>query len=90
MSISKSRDVYLRWRNRFVLKLALYHFALVLLFDLLAIYAPTVFSSSIFADSAYTIGLVFALFIVVSVITSTFYYSYRITEKESKFLPGVR
>ena len=70
-----------------MVKLALSHFALVLLFDLLAIYAPSVFSSPLFGDSAYTIGLIFALFIVVSVIASTFYYSYRITEEESKFLP---
>ncbi len=88
MSESEAREIYLRWRNRFVIKLALYHFALVLIFDLLAIYAPTVFSAPIFADSAYTIGLVFALYIVASVIASTFYYSHRITIEESKFLPG--
>ena len=77
-------NTYLKWRSAFILKLALFHFALILMFDALCIYAPKVITASIVTDSAITVGVVFTLGIVLSVICATFYYSYRITQEEMK------
>ena len=69
-------------RKALVLKLALFHFALVLLFDVLGVYAPGIMTRSIGGDSVFTIGIVFALGIVLSVIGSAFYYSGRISQED--------
>ena len=82
----KSRENYLGWRSRFIVKLALFHFALVLGFDFLAIFAPSIITAPAWGDSVFTVGLVFALFIVLSVIFSTFYYAHRISKEESSIL----
>ena len=74
---------YSRWRKYFVLKLILFHFALILLFDSLAIFFPHIMTRSIGMDSVFTLGIVFALGIVTSVIFSTFYYTHRINQEET-------
>ena len=85
MNEGKARRVYLKWRSGFVLKLTLFHFALILLFDVLAIYSPGIMTTSIWKDSVFSIGVVYAFSIVLSVICFTFYYSYRINQEESAF-----
>ncbi len=85
MNDSEDFDKYLKWRSGFIIKLALFHFALILTFDTLCIYAPKVITASLIADSAITVGVAYALGIVVSVICATFYYSHRITQEEMKF-----
>ena len=42
-------------------------------------------TTSIWKDSVFSIGVVYAFSIVLSVICSTFYYSYRINQEESAF-----
>ena len=85
---NKSRENFLAWRSRFIIKLALFHFALVLGFDFLSIYAPSIITSPAWGESVFTLGLVFALFIVLSVILSTFYYAYRVSKEESSTISG--
>ncbi len=72
---------YIKWRNGFVVKLALFHFALVFIFDVLSVYFPSVMTAAAWKGSAFTIGVVYACGIVLSVILSTFYYSYRINQE---------
>lgn len=86
---SESYVSYLKWRTRFILKLALFHFSLIIVFDVLAIFAPSIFSRAAWQGSAFTIGIVYALAIVFSVIASTFYYSRRINQHESNFTKNV-
>jgi len=74
---------YLKWRRRFVLRLTLFHFALILLFDLAAVFLPGLMAGPIRDGSPFNFGLVFAIGIVFSVILSTFYYSHRINREES-------
>ena len=76
---------YLKRRKKFILKLALFHFALVFVFDALAIFEPTLFALPMWPGSAFNIGLIYAFVIIFSVIASTFYYSHRINQEESKF-----
>ena len=85
MNESDAHELYLKWRSNFVLKLTLFHFALILLFDVLAIYTPGIMSIPIWKDSGFTIGVVYAFCIVLSVISFTFYYSHRINQEESAF-----
>jgi uncharacterized membrane protein (DUF485 family) len=73
---------YIKWRSGFIIKLALFHFALILIFDALCIYAPDLITASAVGSSAITIGIVYALGIIMSVIFSTFYYSHRIAQEE--------
>ena len=76
---------YVKRRRKFILQLAIFHFALVLVFDVLAIFEPTFFAQAVWPGSVFNIGLIFAFTIVFSVIISTFYYSHRINQEESKF-----
>ena len=72
----------LKSRKALVIKLALFHFSLVLLFDVLGVYAPDIMTRSIGSDSVFTIGIIFALGIVLSVMGSAFYYSGRISRED--------
>lgn len=83
-------DDYLAWRSRITIRLALFHFALILLFDFMAIYAPSVMSRAAWPGSAFTIGLVFAIGIVFSIITATFYYTHRLNRKEMEMQEGAK
>ena len=76
---------YVKRRKKFILKLALFHFALVLVFDAVAIFEPTLFAMLVWSGSVFNVGLVYAFVVVFSVIASTFYYSHRINQEESKF-----
>lgn len=82
MSATDTREQYLLWRKRFVVRLALFHFILILIFDSLAIFAPTLMSGSVFADGLLSKGVTLAFLIVFSVIFSTFYYSHMLNKKE--------
>lgn len=75
----------LGWRKKLVLRLALFHFALVLVFDLLAIFAPEIMTMRLWSGLPFNTGIVLAVGIVFSVIASSFYYSYRINREELKF-----
>jgi uncharacterized membrane protein (DUF485 family) len=77
---------YIKWRSGFIIKLALFHFALILIFDVLCIYSLDFVTASVVGNSAITIGIVYALCIVMSVIGFTFYYSHRITQEEMKLV----
>jgi uncharacterized membrane protein (DUF485 family) len=76
---------YVNRRRKFILKLAIFHFALVFVFDIVAIFEPTFFAREIWSGSIFTIGLAYAFVIIASVIISTFYYSHRINLEESRF-----
>ena len=73
---------YLKWRSRFVLKLALFHFMLVIIFDLLGAFAPGLMTSAVMEGSDFSIGIVFGVCIVLSVMVTAVIYSYRINKKE--------
>ncbi len=77
---------YIKWRNGFVVKLAVFHFALVLIFDALAIYTPSVLTVAAWTGSAFTVGVIYAFGIVLSVIISTFYYSHRINRETFRLI----
>lgn len=74
---------YIKWRKGFIVKLALFHFALVFVFDVLAIYAPSVMTTAAWKGSAFTLGLVYACGVVISVVLSSIYYSHRINQREN-------
>jgi uncharacterized membrane protein (DUF485 family) len=82
MNRIEAQAAYLKWRSSFALKIVLIHIGLVIGFDLLAIFAPGIMTSSIGGGSVFNVGVVYALGIVVSVIASTFYYSHRTTVEE--------
>jgi uncharacterized membrane protein (DUF485 family) len=82
MNEAQAFSSYIKWRSGFIIKLALSHFALILVFDALCIYTPGFITASVLGNSAITVGVVYALGIVLSVICSTFYYSQRITQEE--------
>ena len=75
---------YLRWRKKLVFFLVYFHFLAVLLFDLLAIYAPQHMSARPFSVSPVTFGITYAIAIVASVIISSFYYSHGVNRREGK------
>ncbi len=78
---------YLDWRRRLVLVLVLLHFCAVLVFDILAIYFPGVLNAKVSPGSPLTLGIVFAILIVISVIFSAFYYSHRVNRRDIS-MPG--
>ncbi|MFT5351135.1 MAG: uncharacterized membrane protein (DUF485 family) [Gammaproteobacteria bacterium] len=79
-----AQSAYFKWRSSFALKVTLFHIGLILVFDLLGIFAPGIMTSSIGGASVFTVGLVFAFGIITSVICSTFYYSHRISQEERR------
>ena len=82
MTTSKAKSAYLKWRSRFVLKLALFHFTLVIIFDLLGAFAPEIMTSAVMTEGDFSVGIVFGLGIVFSVMLSAVFYTYQINKKE--------
>ena len=76
MTTSKTKSSYLKWRSRFVLKLALFHFTLVIIFDLLGAFAPEIMTSEVMTGGDFSVGIVF------SVMLSAVFYTYQINKKE--------
>jgi uncharacterized membrane protein (DUF485 family) len=82
MNTSKAKSSYFKWRSRFVLKLALFHFTLVIIFDLLGAFAPEIMTSAVMTGGDFSVGIVFGLGIVFSVMLSAVFYTYQINKKE--------
>lgn len=76
-------EEYLAWRKKLVLTLAIFHFAAVLLFDFLAIFYPRLMTATIIPGSSISVGVCFAVGIVISVICASFYYSSRVNAREA-------
>ena len=76
-------EAYLKWKAGFIRKLALFHFALILLFDLLAVFTPEVMTRPLSPTTPFTVGVVLALLIVFSVISATILYAWRVNQEES-------
>lgn len=85
---SDAYQSYIKWRNGFVLRLAVFHFILVFLFDTLSIFTPSIMIANVWKGSAFTVGFIFACGIVISVILSSVYYSHRINQREIIFNDG--
>jgi uncharacterized membrane protein (DUF485 family) len=81
MNASKAESSYLKWRSRFVLKLALFHFALIICFDLLGVFAPDIMTSTVVRGGVFTVGIVSGLGIVLSVMLTAVFYTYQINKK---------
>lgn len=78
---SEAYQYYVSWRSRFIIRLALAHIVLVLIFDLVAVYSAETMAHAIWPGSVFTIGMCSALLIVFSVIFFAFYYSYRVNQE---------
>ena len=82
--ISQEFNKYLDWKRKLVLALVLSHFFAVLVFNVLAVYFPEVMVLRMISDWPLTVGTVFAIFIVISVIAASFYYSHLVNLREAK------
>jgi uncharacterized membrane protein (DUF485 family) len=82
---SQAYLTYINWRNRFVLKLAIFHIALIIVFDVVAIYSPAVLTVAVWKGSVFSSGLVIACGMVISVVLSAFYYSWRVNQEDIIF-----
>lgn len=78
-----AKENYLYFKTRLIRYLALFHFSLILLFDFLAVFAPAFMAQRLSPGTPFTFGLVFAMLIIVSVISATVLYARWVNRAES-------
>ena len=88
MNYIEAHTLYLKRSKGFVLKLALFHFSFVLVFDILAIYFFGIMTTSIGMGSVFNVGVVYALGIIISVICSTFTDESEVARQEQETFPA--
>lgn len=75
---------YIKWRNRFALKIAAFHLCLVFIFDLISYSYPELMLVPVWPESAITFSLACVIYVTFSVIFSAFYYGHKVNKESSK------